>query len=116
MMELFMAKHIVMALTNPVEGREAEYDTWFEGIHIQEMLTVPGFLSAQRYEAAGSQIAPGQLPYRFITAYEVETDDLPATLTQLGAKAQSATKTDTSDLTRRALWVYAPKGPKRLPK
>lgn len=110
-----MSKHIVMALTNPVEGREADYNDWFERIHIPEILTVPGFLSAQRFEVAHDQIIPGPLPYSYVTVYEVETDDLEASLAQLGKTAQTGTKTDSSDLGRRTIWVYTPKGAQHFP-
>lgn len=111
-----MAKHIVMALTNPVEGREADYNAWFETAHIPELLAVPGFLSAQRYEVAGDQVMPDRPPYQYVTVYEVESDDLGATLPQFGLAARNGTNTDASDTSRRAIWVYSRKGDKHLPK
>ncbi|WP_375779427.1 hypothetical protein ACE103_11055 [Bradyrhizobium sp. ma5] len=103
-----MSKHVVVALTNPIRGREADYNRWFERAHIPEILSVPGFLSARRFEVADNQIGPTPVPYKYLTVYEVETPDLGATLVQLGKTVQSGTKTDSSDVDRRAIWVYAP--------
>jgi len=36
-------------------SREAEFEAWFQGEHLQERLAVPGFLFGRRYAAiAGS--------------------------------------------------------------
>ena len=47
-----MQTHTLLALSNPVEGREAEFNQWFDTVHIPEVLRVPGFASVQRFEAA----------------------------------------------------------------
>lgn len=111
-----MKKHVVMALTNPVAGREEDYNAWFEGTHIPEVLATPGFLAAQRYEVSEHQRIPDALPYRYVTVYDIETDDLESTLAQLGKTVQSGTKTDASDPSRRAIWVYTPVGSRKLAK
>ena len=42
-----MQTHTLLALSNPVEGREAEFNQWFDTVHIPEVLRVPGFASVQ---------------------------------------------------------------------
>jgi hypothetical protein len=42
----------ILAIWNDcVEGREAEFDAWFQGEHLEERLAVPGFLFGRRHEA-----------------------------------------------------------------
>jgi len=42
----------ILAIWNDCRtGREAEFDAWFQGEHLQERLAVPGFLFGRRHEA-----------------------------------------------------------------
>jgi hypothetical protein len=61
-------REVLLALTNPVEGREEEFRTWYWGTHIPEILELPGFLSASRYRAPES----AGFSHRYVTLYEVE--------------------------------------------
>ncbi|MFC1405285.1 MULTISPECIES: DUF4286 family protein [Streptacidiphilus] len=63
------AHEILLALTNPVEGREEEFRTWYWETHIPEVLALPGIVSARRYLAPES--AAG-VSHRYVTLYEVE--------------------------------------------
>lgn len=108
-----MADYILLAMTNPLEGREDDYNAWFDGPHISEVLAIPDFKTAQRFELAEEQRTPGPHPYRYAAKYEIETDNLSEALAALGEAVQNGTKTDAGDMSRRALWVYKPKGEKR---
>ncbi len=62
----------ILAIFNDCRaGREAEFEQWFQGEHLQERLAVPGFLFGRRHQA----ISGGSGYYNF---YVVET---PAVLT-----------------------------------
>lgn len=42
----------ILAIWNDCRaGREAEFDAWFQGEHLQERLAIPGFLFGRRHEA-----------------------------------------------------------------
>jgi hypothetical protein len=66
-----MADHMLVAISNAQPGREDEYSTWYETVHMPEVLALPGFVSAQRF-------APAQLsadsPNRYMAVYEIEGD------------------------------------------
>jgi hypothetical protein len=96
----------LMAMTNPAAGRETEYDEWFEKVHIPQVLQTSGFKSARRLALTAEQRTPAPHPYQFATLYEIETDDLQSSLDALGETIKTATKTDTSDTARRAIWVF----------
>jgi hypothetical protein len=48
----------ILAIFNDVRpGREAEFEAWFQGEHLQERLAVPGFLYGRRHEAIDASSA-----------------------------------------------------------
>jgi hypothetical protein len=103
-----MSAYVLMAFTNALAGKEDEYNHWFEDVHIPEILAVDGFRSVQRMQLSALQRTAGPHPYKYAALYSIETHDLAATLQALGEAVQKGTKTDASDMTRRALWVYEP--------
>ena len=84
-----MAKYTFVVLTNPTEGKEAEYNQWYNGQHIPDVLNVPGFVAAQRFKLADAQMGKNN-PYKYLALYEIESDDLAGALKAL----QSRTGTD----------------------
>ena len=56
--------------------REAQYHAWYNETHIPDALKTPAFVSARRYEAREPRDGRG----RFLAAYEIETDDMEATM------------------------------------
>lgn len=110
-----MSKHVLLALSNPLPGRDEEFTRWIDQHHIPEILCVPGFASARRFELSNDQYKDGPHPFRYATIYEVETDDLQAAFAALKVATQSGTKTDARDRSQMALWAFTQAGPVRLP-
>ncbi len=55
-----MAKYTFVVLSNPTTpAQEAEYNEWYNKIHIADVLNVPGFVAAQRFKLAEAQFADG---------------------------------------------------------
>lgn len=54
--------------SGPAEGREDEFNRWYDEVHLPEILAVPGFVSGRRYRAT----AESEYPY--LAVYEIETD------------------------------------------
>ena len=69
-----MKKFISIALTNPAEGREADYNAWYEEQHVFDVLAIPGIQSAQRFRL--SEKSRQQLGYRYMALYEIESDNI----------------------------------------
>ena len=61
---------LLLTLVNPVEGRDDEFRAWYWDTHVQEVLQLPGFLSARRLRLA--EDPAGAAPFRYATIYEVE--------------------------------------------
>jgi len=74
-----MAKYTFVVLTNPVEGKEDEYNKWYNQHHIPDVISVPGFVSGHRFRLADTQFGgEASRAFKYLALYEIETDDLPA--------------------------------------
>jgi hypothetical protein len=100
----------MVVLTNAAEGREDEFNEWYDNTHINEILAIPGMESGQRFRLPGEP-GPNQ-PYRYLTIYEIETDDLDAVWARL-ADPSGRVRSDSVDLTGTALWIFEEIGEKR---
>jgi hypothetical protein len=82
-------KHYIFVVqTNPVPGREAEYNDWYTKVHLPDLVKVPGIVSAQRFEVAAQNTTP--TPYRYLAIYDIVTTDLAATQKAMAAMAGTA--------------------------
>ena len=79
-----MANHQLVVLTNPVVGREDEYNAWYNDQHLQDVLAVPGFVAAQRFKVADRDL---KTSHKYLAIYEVETENLAKTMENLNAAA-----------------------------
>jgi hypothetical protein len=66
-----MKKCILTAFTNPIAGREVEYNEWYDHQHLKDVLTAPGFKSAQRFVVADDT----ESRWKYLAIYEFEGDD-----------------------------------------
>ena len=112
-----MAKHTFIVLSNPVESKESEYNDWYNRQHIPDVLNVPGFVSAQRFRLADTQMSrDGNRAHKYLAIYEIETDDLAGTLQELRARAGTAeiVPSDAIDMKNVATYVFTPVAEKVL--
>jgi len=63
----------LVVLTNPVEGREDEYNDWYTKTHLDDVLAVEGFRAAQRVKWVPSKLSR-DAPYSYLAIYEVDED------------------------------------------
>ena len=76
-----MAKGIIHVETRPSSPeREQDYHTWYNEVHIPELVALDGFVSARRFRPADAD-AP------YLALYEIEGDDLQAILDNMVANA-----------------------------
>lgn len=68
-----MATALLVVLTEPVEGSEDEYNDWYTGRHLDDVLAAAGFRSAQRFKFVPSKLSRRPTaPY--LAIYEVDAD------------------------------------------
>ncbi|MGZ4694587.1 MAG: hypothetical protein ACXWA3_13265 [Acidimicrobiales bacterium] len=108
---------IQLVFSNPAEGRDADFDEWYNQVHLPEILATPGMVSAQRYDLYEAEIyrAQGATPpaHRYLTIYEME-GDVDAIMLKIreGVGSGAIVMSDCLDLTSSALSFWTPHGPK----
>lgn len=82
-----MPRYVFVVRTNPVEGREDEFNDWYSGPHLDDLGRLPGVVSARRFRIADAQIRDTASTHRYLAIYEIETDDLQSFTRELLARA-----------------------------
>ena len=78
-----MAKGILLVESRPsAPERAAEFNEWYESVHMPEVLALDSFVSARRFRP----VRPGE-PY--VAVYEIDADDVTAAAKGVFAAAQS---------------------------
>jgi hypothetical protein len=106
------ARHLLIALTSPVEGKEDEFNDWYETYHVPECVEVKGFKSGQRFKLSASRSDSPRQAY--LALYELEGDDPQAILNELLATRDTRTQSDAIDPAETSLWVFTEIGEKHV--
>lgn len=104
-----MARYVFVVLTNAVTGREDEFNRWYTDEHLDHCLELDFFISAQRFRFV-PKVAGELASHRYLTIYEVETDDVQATyrmLTKVGG-THVMPLSDAMQLSDRVGWFFEP--------
>ena len=73
---------LFMVRSNPQPGQETAFNDWYTDVHLPEVVSIPGFLSAQRFNLNEAQVQPDQAQ-SYLAIYEIDSDNVAATLDQL---------------------------------
>lgn len=108
---------VYLVFSNPVEGKEKEFNEWYENVHVPEILATPGLLSAQRFKLFDAEITRGEgVPapaQRYLTIYEMEGDvDVVMGKIGEGVASGAIVMSDSLDLESAAMSFWSPLGPK----
>lgn len=83
-----MKKYKFLVFTNARDGRDDEFNAWYDEIHLPEVVEVPGFTGAERYAIRPQPGEPAPT-HRYLAIYDMETDDVSATLRGMMKKGAS---------------------------
>jgi hypothetical protein len=83
-----MPRAILLAFTNPADGAsEAEFNAWYDGQHVPDVLQVPGVISARRFALSPAQFRPPRTtPAAYLAIYEIEAESLEEVLAEWAAR------------------------------
>ena len=81
-----MARYKLIVLLNSAEGKDKEFNEWFDTYHLPDALKVPGFVSGQRFRLAEDQREGATRQWTYLTEYEVETDNLKDVIAELARR------------------------------
>ncbi|MET0988328.1 MAG: hypothetical protein ABW034_23250 [Steroidobacteraceae bacterium] len=80
-------RFVAFSIAKP--GREAELETWYDNRHIPDCLRLDGFVAAQRFRIHQAPLGTQVPQWQFMVIYDIETDDIDATLAQIGQLART---------------------------
>ena len=98
-----MAKYSMVVMTNCEPGTDAEFNDWYDRIHLPDVLRVPGIVAAQRYKLTAEQRRTTHPGWGYLAIYEVETRNLKATYEVMDRELPKAYKSPSMNKTT---WAY----------
>lgn len=103
-----MGKHVLAVFTNPAEGRDDEYNDWYNNVHLKDLLSIPGIVSAQRFVYGEQRGEPG--PWRYLALYQIDAESIEAAQDALAESAAKAPMQISPALDRSATvsWYFTP--------
>ena len=99
---------LYMVKSNPVVGKEDEYNRWYSDIHLSEVLQIDGFRTAQRFQLHPRQVQPNPT-HTYLAIYQIDSDDVDGTLANL-SKATWMNLSDAIDMTSLEIGIYQAMG------
>ncbi len=94
-----MSKFLMVVQTSARAGRDDEFNEWYDNEHLDHMLSVPGVLSAKRYDL--TENSPYKPTHPYLTIYELEADDPMQVLAEIGKakfSVSDALETETTQM------------------
>jgi hypothetical protein len=84
-----MPKALLVVFTNPTgASTEDEFNDWYTNTHLNDVLSLQGYVAATRYKLADVQMPGAESPrHRYLALYEVDVDDLQRAVEALGQAA-----------------------------
>jgi hypothetical protein len=82
-----MPKYKMLVMSSPVDGREDDFNEWYQAQHLGDVTAVPGFVSAQRFKLAKVLSAHEALPY--LSIYDIEAEDLETAIKEMRGRART---------------------------
>ena len=83
-----MPRYKLVVMSKPLEGREQEYNDWYQNVHLRDVVAIDGIYAAQRFRMSLS-VMPGADPLPYLAIYDIETNDLEGTIEELKRRSQS---------------------------
>jgi hypothetical protein len=67
-----MAKHVFLSLLNAQDGKDGQFNEWYRDVHLPDVLTIPGFVAAQRFKLSAAQLPGMETRWRYLVIYEID--------------------------------------------
>ena len=66
----------MLAMTNAADGRDADFNQWYDGTHVPELLAAGGYASAERYRKRDT--LTGGFDHDYLAVYSLSGKDWPS--------------------------------------
>lgn len=84
-----MAKYQLLVVSNPVAGKEDEYNNWYDKQHLDDVIAMDGYTAAKRYTV--THLMGDQPAGTYAAIYEMETDNPTEAFASLGKAMEAGT-------------------------
>jgi hypothetical protein len=74
-------KGLMVVRSRPTPEQEAEFNDWYDNVHIPELLAVPGFEAATRYRLLSDDGAAV-----YLAIYEIDAEDILGPVKELRSR------------------------------
>lgn len=105
-------RHLVLILSEPTEGREDEYNDYYENLHLREVLETTDLLSAQRFQLVDQKGAACPLPY--LALYETDADDPASIIRNIDETRRERQQSGALNKRTAGVWVFQEIGPRHV--
>ena len=105
-----MSHHQLLVLSNAMPGRDEAFNQWYDAVHLEDVLAVPGVVAAQRFA-----LAPGEA-WNYAAIYEIAGDDPAGVVTDIVTRwgAGEMRGTDSFDMESYRMVLASPIGPRAV--
>lgn len=79
-----MARFKMLVLSSPLDGRDDEFNTWYDNVHLPDVFRVPGVVGAERFRMRSGD------RWQYLAIYELDCDDSAAVEAELMKRAGTA--------------------------
>ena len=97
-------EYTLIVYTSPADGREDEYNAWYDDVHLPEFTALPGVINGRRFSVAGDDTKP----YAAIYELSSHPDEVMAAMNE-GIKNGTIHMSDSLDATSISLVTLAPR-------
>jgi hypothetical protein len=103
-----LGKFLMVVTSGAKDGRDAEYNDWYDSTHLGDICSIPGVTSGRRYDAIPQSPNPQPAPY--LAIYEIEADDPGTVMAEMARRAQAGEflMSDALDIETAQIWLYKP--------
>ena len=82
-----MGRYKLIVQMDAAEGKEDEFRDYYPNTHVNDVLTVPGVLSAQLLRRKATMSDSGKHFWEYMVIYEIECDDPDALTAEIRSRA-----------------------------
>ena len=97
-------EYTLIIYTSPVDGREEDYNAWYDGTHLAEFSALPGVISARRFKVA----ADGKPQYAAVYELSAHPDTVLAAM-NAGVKDGTMHMSDAIDAASVSITTLVPR-------
>jgi len=80
-----MGKYVMVVQSQAKEGRDQEYNDWYDKVHFADICAIPGVTGGRRFDATPVGLGAAMLPY--LATFDIETGNPASILAEMGQRS-----------------------------